>query len=840
MTVILIEHSSDAGSAAVRAASLEAATTLLGAKQSHGVMRALLPSLGNLIHDRTEKVRLAVVRMLLRIKQIPGIRYYHVVPADQLSARLVEEAMIHRSPKNIVSKELTGLMLNSYFPQGENVSGTNQLQRTITYLLTDPNAAHVFYANLPDHLEVHSVVKLIRTLQSCMKSAIETDQAREVNQSQKEKKRRRPPSWGDATVASLDDDDDVTGDRKNVIEKLSASNTSLMASLAETINILWDSILRRLEEPSSISCKNDLEAHFSSVEIKACIAHFELKGLECCSSSNNSNNKNASTEEVECKRNECFRVCSSLLSCATRHGAKSRKDVASFIGSSLTSLAKGNCTDVVPLITSYLAFLATSNHVLEVSTSLAKSVEQSLGEEISLFSPTLDESLGMRRTSRRSIMKKDDGIVPPFPTAIAWGVLENILQGVGSDGLALRNAIVSSNSAKLCLENSLKNGIRFAERILGLDLLGRNFPLDDVESVLHAIDAHGRFCLHKESTGLSEGDGDTNDDGNLSPDISSFIEWTTENVIPALVGSCEIGTSNLRNLDVSYISNVNESMIQVAPPGSPSISSPPKQKANQGRTPLAMRTSTSSVLDRGQHGPPIDFAIQFASTLIQYACLLCTEMLAIGKVSPSLISKSAVKWSQVLRQEEIPLSKQLVASFARLSNQLCRTSGNFDLLEELLVQQIDLLDVTTFGIDLKRVLKSTLKNASPPIIDNIVKAYLNTVDRLIGLLQIPSEFTLATMSDEVPGTQCTDILLQAIVGHPTANISLCNALVAKLSESEGEITKRDTALSMCLSFVARNSNTAREVARIIRADLDPYKFDEDGGMREILEKVLAV
>ena len=174
-----MEHSSDASSSAVRAAALEATTILLETPQSHAVLRALLPSLGNLIHDKAERVRLAAVKMLICIKRIAGIRFYHVVPVNHLTARLSDESRIHRTPKTAVAKELTALLLNSYFPQGPNVSANTQLQRTMTFLLTEPSAASVFYANLANHLEVESVVKFIGMLLACLESAVKEDQNQE-------------------------------------------------------------------------------------------------------------------------------------------------------------------------------------------------------------------------------------------------------------------------------------------------------------------------------------------------------------------------------------------------------------------------------------------------------------------------------------------------------------------------------------------------------------------------------------------------------------------------------------------------------------------------------------
>jgi condensin-2 complex subunit G2 len=75
---IVAKHASDKSSSAVRAGAIHAICLLLEAEESHAALRALLPSIGNLIHDKVERVRLATIKLLLQVKKIRGIQYYHV------------------------------------------------------------------------------------------------------------------------------------------------------------------------------------------------------------------------------------------------------------------------------------------------------------------------------------------------------------------------------------------------------------------------------------------------------------------------------------------------------------------------------------------------------------------------------------------------------------------------------------------------------------------------------------------------------------------------------------------------------------------------------------------
>ena len=230
---VITRHSSDVSSAAVRAESISAVTLILENPHSHAVLRPLLPSLGNLIHDNAEKVRLASVRMLLQIKQIRGIKYYHVVPIDHLLARLEAEGEAQNS-NGPVASSITKLMINSYFPQGDHITGGDQIRRTLGFLKNNKNAASVFYGNMPSHLSVNSVAKLTAMLLKVLSSSIETKEGHALS-SDIGKKRRRS-----ATEKSMERSCSESKDRTPNTLK-----TSLMASVAETICCLWQKVRKK-------------------------------------------------------------------------------------------------------------------------------------------------------------------------------------------------------------------------------------------------------------------------------------------------------------------------------------------------------------------------------------------------------------------------------------------------------------------------------------------------------------------------------------------------------------------------------------------------------------------
>ena len=233
---LITKHSSDTTSSAVRAQAVTAISMLLDAPQSHAVLRPLLPYLGNLIHDRVERVRLAAVRMLLKVKTIRGIKYYHVVPVDHILKRLAAEGSQNHitNLKSPVASTITKLILNSYFPQGENVSSTDQMKRTLSFLTTYPDAAFVFYSYIARHLSINSVSKLIVMLLRCMTTAVKAEEKK-----LQEGKHEKDKSSMISESSSGRHSNIMITDLETV---LIGSNTTLMANICETMFRLLESV----------------------------------------------------------------------------------------------------------------------------------------------------------------------------------------------------------------------------------------------------------------------------------------------------------------------------------------------------------------------------------------------------------------------------------------------------------------------------------------------------------------------------------------------------------------------------------------------------------------------
>ena len=441
---IVAEHASDASSSAVRAGALNAVTLLLKDPQSHAVLRPLLPSLGNLIHDKVEKVRLAAARLLLCIKTIPGIKYYHVVPVDHLTARMADEG--RRNSTGPVASALTALMLNSYFPQSPSVSGVNKIRRTITFLTDDPAAAAVFYANISDHLPISNVAKLAAMLLRCLHSAVETAQNRETKEKAKGRKRR---CYGRQQDDDSDDEDENGSD-----SLLSASNTALMANVAETICTLWQSIDAELNEAENEECNKFLVEAFSGTTLTNALNYFEQKAIEC------------ESDDAESVHEDCYRTCAAILRSAGWLPSKAVEGLVSHISEILASLCESDSMDGPRQnVSAHIALLCLWDMTNEVAPSLASSIESVFEEdhELGFGSPAANSKKRRSGVSRR---KSSVVSVPNLPASVALDVLGDILRGSDPSSVAARESILGSKIACSAIEKALERGIKYAERIL--------------------------------------------------------------------------------------------------------------------------------------------------------------------------------------------------------------------------------------------------------------------------------------------------------------------------------------------------------------------------------------
>lgn len=658
---IVTRHSSDATSAAVRAEAVATVGLLLDAEHARAVLRPLLPSMGNLIHDKSERVRLAVVHMLLKIKKIRGLKYYHVVPVEHLLSRLQAEGEVLDHPSGPVASALTGLMLNSYFPQGEGVRGSDQIKRTLKFLSNNPEAAAVFYTNITDHLSVSSVAKLAKMLLKCLSAAVQADVRASSGPAGAgggggggmTKKRGRD----DPSSVPGDDDDDQGVDRDggaNFDKTLDASNTRLMASIAKTICCLWESIGPSLSDPDNRECQAFLTGAFSGPALTDALSHFEAKA------------KVAAAGGDQVCRMECLQVEAAILRCAGNLSPAAVEGLASHI----TSVGADAGSNLPAQIT--LLFIWGREE--DVARSIYRSIAAGLtGEQDSeiVGVPSSSQRRSSKRKARAESKATDDAL--PFPSMSAMaavGALNTILRGSDPSCIAARDAILSSTSACGVLEKALDAATHTAEKMLNSDF----DPKDSkISLVLAACEAYGKLAIHKVARKGGQ--------PQLTAQLKTLLFWVTSRLTAADGTLNKSAASPLGDLNLSIISL--DPSVSSPDPASP----PPKQRSNRNDTPQkAMDASFDLDIDKASSSITVKNA-PLAVYLIKSALLVFSEWIAVGGTGAREISANATRWLKILECESVDVDarEELIPAFCKLANHIARKGWGSSLAEAVAV-----------------------------------------------------------------------------------------------------------------------------------------------------------
>ncbi|XP_037985789.1 condensin-2 complex subunit G2 [Motacilla alba alba] len=214
----------DITSADVRCSVFKCLPIILDNKLSHPLLEQLLPATRHSLHDNSEKVRVAFVEMLLKVKATKAAKFWNICPMEHLLSRLEADA-------RPVSRRIVNLLLNSFFPsaQPEDV----WCERCVTLIQMNPAAARKFYQYAYEFTAPTNIAKLMLTIRRCLNACI-----------QKAMKARLHDSGDDD-----DDDEDGSGkENSSVLDNvLSVNDVASMASLLEITVILWRSIHKALD-----------------------------------------------------------------------------------------------------------------------------------------------------------------------------------------------------------------------------------------------------------------------------------------------------------------------------------------------------------------------------------------------------------------------------------------------------------------------------------------------------------------------------------------------------------------------------------------------------------------
>ncbi|XP_030497409.2 uncharacterized protein LOC115713067 isoform X2 [Cannabis sativa] len=146
----------------VRLSTLNGIIYLLGNPQSHEILKVLLPRMGHLIVDNVLSTRLAVVDLLLVIRDIRNFQFHKVVELDLLLSTLADD-------HSQVAQKITKLLIPSYFPS--KASTEEACNRCVTLIKRSPMAGARFCEfAVSEGASLKSVFELVKVIMSLVLS----------------------------------------------------------------------------------------------------------------------------------------------------------------------------------------------------------------------------------------------------------------------------------------------------------------------------------------------------------------------------------------------------------------------------------------------------------------------------------------------------------------------------------------------------------------------------------------------------------------------------------------------------------------------------------------------
>uniref|UniRef100_A0A8C9QYR7 Non-SMC condensin II complex, subunit G2 n=1 Tax=Scleropages formosus TaxID=113540 RepID=A0A8C9QYR7_SCLFO len=213
---LVMDLAADITSPDVRCSVFKCMAVILDNSLSHPLLEQLLPVLKNSLHDNSEKVRVAFVDLLLKIKATRAAKFWKVCSMEHLLARLEVDS-------RPVSRRIINLLFNSFFPvnQSEDV----WCERCVTLIQMNPAAARKFYQYAHAFTAPTNIAKLMLTIRRCLNACIQRNRTEDLNET-----------------------DSSNKENASVLEDvLSVQDMGTMASLLEVVVILWRSIRKSLE-----------------------------------------------------------------------------------------------------------------------------------------------------------------------------------------------------------------------------------------------------------------------------------------------------------------------------------------------------------------------------------------------------------------------------------------------------------------------------------------------------------------------------------------------------------------------------------------------------------------
>mmetsp|Transcript_22855 Transcript_22855/g.40142 ORF Transcript_22855/g.40142 Transcript_22855/m.40142 type:complete len:1311 (-) Transcript_22855:196-4128(-) len=724
---IIVKHASDASSSAVRAAAVTTITTLLQEEKTHAVLRPLLPSIGNLIHDKTEKVRLAVVNMLLSIKKIRGMKYYHVVPANHLLARLAEEGRGRNNPRGNVAASLSNLLSNSFFPTGSKKAMTDIINRTLRLLTDSPGAAVTFYKNAYSQLSVNSISRLIAALMKCLCFFVVEEKKKNCE---------------DASNISL-----LLPEGEAIEYKGSGlSSTAMMATIAESVSILWESIEAQLKDSQNENAKQMLMEEFSGNVLTEVYCHFETKF------------ENDNLEDS--KLVDCLRACIAILNCAGKVDESKISGLRAHIIGELSNKSDMPAERRIANLSPNVALLCAWGMTEDVARYLASSISRIFAgdtDERVNGSFTLNVLGSSRKSLPRSVKKKvaaDEAVpLPNLDIDVCLGILGHILKGSYPASALARESILKSETAFNTIVSALQTAKRAAEQMIK-PRIGEDADMSPtmIRHIGISIECYGRLLIHKEAM---KGEIPM----KLTPEAKSLMNWVTNTIVPALAKLAS--QDNDFSRFISYVCPISSAIAGKNRISSPIVGNPGDTSFVSGRGSLNSFEDTSK------------FVSPRAAAITVMSSVLCTvaEWSLLRYVGDSFVSDQISKWCKLLECSDTSVRKALLPWLFHIAITSLENEGDSALLEEVLLSMKN-ADPSKAEVEIIVYAVATVMSLRD---ERILKAAISTIVNVTRIIIVQASEIDALFLDKAGS--CMRNVIESVLSEEKGSVILAQCLI---------------------------------------------------------------
>ena len=691
--------------------------------------------------------------MLLFVKKIRGMKYYHIVDPNNLLCRLADEGQGRNNPTGPVAVGLCELLSNSFFPVGKNKTMSDVINRTLRLLTDNPDAAVAFYRNAGTQLGVNSISKLIAALMRCLCMLIVQD------------KKMNCEDISNLSIVMADDEIDSA--------KV-PPNTALMATIAESISILWGSIEADLKHEQHGSAADILMEVFSGNVLTEVYSHFESKAVDGLEDD---------------KMAACSRACVAILNCA---GKMKETEIEGLRAHVIGELAKA--TDMPPEKRMRVNF--SPNMALLCEWGMTEDVAQCLAASILPYF-MFDNWEEMPKTSKKRKQRGKKAVkevLPQLDIETSLGILGNILKGSYPSSLSARDSIVRSESAFTTISTALQSARTAAKKIIKAQQVDESqVSIAKIRHIGNAIECYGRLLIHKEAM---RGEVPM----RLSPEAKELLAWVTDNIIPSMIKSVAVAEegNSLSKLDISAISGIGSPM---------ACDDPPRRKSNRRsarESDVSFLSSDQATLNTLQEPSQYTSSVN-AVSIASASSVLSTfaEWLSIcGAESFLLIHIS--KWCQVLgATDNIKTRESLLGSLFHVALRCLKDDRDATLFKELLLHLKD-VDPSTKE---KKIILDSLSIISSLRDDQIATQALATIIYVTRSIIVEAEGNNDVKFLDMVGPGMKEVLLSIL------NNKRSRLLLAKCLLNEPKVSSIRESLVNEIKDISPMSDALAEIVR---------------------------